>query len=275
MDKLIINGFSRGVISHWLFVKSYNILFDAGDGVSSRLDDGVSAIKYIALSHSHADHIGGLSALLIVRNRLSGKSPIKVIYHKKAEGIRSIISILPEVVRTNIEVIEVEDADTIPLNNGRYLKVFKTDHSVDSVGFVVCKNVTRLNPRYQNNTAEELIGLKQITNITEAYEHRLFTYTGDTRPLTVDVMDKIKDTDYLVIDCTFLTYTDAETLKVDSHSTVDDVRATIEYVQPKICIVMHLSRQYYFAQCSTLLEGIREKLQTKNTHIQILTTEMV
>jgi len=76
-----LRGFSRALFSTWIYHRRFNILFDAGEGISSYLLNRVFGIRKIFLSHGHADHIAGLTNLINIRNLGAGDQTAQLIIY--------------------------------------------------------------------------------------------------------------------------------------------------------------------------------------------------
>ncbi|MFM9964824.1 MAG: MBL fold metallo-hydrolase [Planctomycetaceae bacterium] len=58
-----IQGFAGSFASWFVYIPA-RILFDAGEGITSRLRNRVFLPEAVFLTHSHLDHISGLHAFL-------------------------------------------------------------------------------------------------------------------------------------------------------------------------------------------------------------------
>ena len=77
--RISIQGYSTALFSSWYFIEELGILFDAGDGVVSRLLQKSRKIKHVFITHPDRDHITGLYQLLQL-NAFDGH--LKVYYPK-------------------------------------------------------------------------------------------------------------------------------------------------------------------------------------------------
>jgi len=67
----IVTGFA-GPFASWVVHAPTRILFDAGEGVASVLQDRVFLPEAVCLTHDHLDHINGLASFLVARTTMRG-----------------------------------------------------------------------------------------------------------------------------------------------------------------------------------------------------------
>ena len=188
-----LRGYSRALFSNWLYHKRFNILFDAGEGVSTSLMNKVFGIRRVFLSHGHADHIAGLVNLLNIRNLGAGDqtADLKVYYPAENKLLEYMIDFLMKTQKNltfNIEWIPLNENEIIQLEDqkGRiYIKTFKTEHSPKqlSLGYNVIEIRRKLKSGLENLSQKEineLVWKNGRDSVAEDYEKIVFTYGGDS-----------------------------------------------------------------------------------------------
>lgn len=133
--KILFSGTSSGKVSPNRFhasillsVKDYNLLIDAGDGIShSLLAGGINfnSIHGILLTHLHPDHFSGLASLLVQMKMLDRIDPLDIFIY---DELRTIVEnfllesyLLPERMRFEIRYktfkndIQINAAENISL----------------------------------------------------------------------------------------------------------------------------------------------------------------
>ena len=251
--KLLI--YSKALYSTWIYYSPDNILFDAGEAVSSIMGNKSFAVERVFLSHGHTDHIAGLVGLVNIRNNAMGDKakPLTIYYPKNNFHISELINYLH---RTNnnlsypLEWVPLESGDKVDVfrspnsRNYRYLQAFSTDHSKTevSLGYNIVEVRQRLKAKYRNLT-EETIAKKaeqgDREDLMESYDQKIFTYGGDSVPLNPK---DIEETEILCHDSTFLREEDRKEYK---HATLEEAievarRAKVQ----RELIAFHISSRY-------------------------------
>ncbi|MFP4646415.1 MAG: MBL fold metallo-hydrolase, partial [Candidatus Acetothermia bacterium] len=114
-------SYSKALYSNWLYYSPDNMLFDAGEGVSSIMGNKSFAVERVLLSHGHADHIAGLIGLVNIRNNAMGDKakPLTVYYPKDNFHISELMNYLH---RTNSNLSY--QLEWKPLEPGDVVQVF-------------------------------------------------------------------------------------------------------------------------------------------------------
>ena len=71
-------------------VKNYNLLVDAGDGVSRALISGginFNSIRGILFTHLHPDHFFGLQALIVQMKMMNRNDPLDIFIHESLKAV--------------------------------------------------------------------------------------------------------------------------------------------------------------------------------------------
>jgi len=71
-------------------VKNYNLLVDAGDGVSRALISGginFNSIRGILFTHLHPDHFFGLQALIVQMKMMNRNEPLDIFIHESLKAV--------------------------------------------------------------------------------------------------------------------------------------------------------------------------------------------
>ena len=215
--------YSKALYSTWVYYGPDRTLFDAGEGASSVLGNKAFAVRRVFLSHGHADHIAGLVGLINIRNNAMGdKEKELTIYYPKGNYL--VCEMMAFLAKTNrrlsydLEWVPLVAGDRIQLLEGqmpRYIEAFPTVHvhSEASLGYSVLEVRHRLRPELAGKSEEEIAKIARSKGkdaVTESYEQRLFSYTGDC----VSVKPAhVQGTEVLCHDVTFLDEADRKEFK--------------------------------------------------------------
>ena len=257
-----LTGFSRALFSTWIYHRRFNILFDAGEGVATKLQNRVFGIRRIFLSHGHADHIAGLVNLLNIRNLGAGDqtAELKIYYPKNNRLIEIIKDYLGKTqndLSFPLEWIPIEENLEIELDDQKsklFIRTFKTKHSQKqlSLGYNVIEIRRKLKEEFQGKTQSEInrVVLELGKDaVAEEVEHKIFTYGGDSRPINPEL---IKHSQFLCHECTYLAAEDDER-NFQQHSLLKEVLEVADKAEVDTLLLFHTSLRYN-------LEALREKV---------------
>jgi ribonuclease Z len=250
-----ILAYSKALYSSWLYYSPDRLLFDAGESVSSIMGNKSFAVERVFLSHGHTDHIAGLVSLVNIRNNAMGdkQKPLTVYYPRNNFHISELINYLSRTnnnVKYPLQWVPMEAGEEIQVygedgsRNPRFVRAFSTEHSRSevSLGYNIIEERQQLKDEYSEYSQDEIKKLAQTRGrdgLVETYRQRIFTYGGDSVPLDPD---KIKNTEILCHDCTFLVEEDRKMFK---HATLEEaVEVAKEAEVKKKMIGLHISSRY-------------------------------
>lgn len=248
-----LRGFSRALFSTWLYHRRFNVLFDAGEGVSTGLYNRVFGIRRIFLSHGHADHIAGLVNLINIRNLGAGDqtATLQIYYPKNNKLIEFIIDYLARTQRDlsfPLEWLPIDAGTVIPLDDqkGRiFVKTFQTRHSQRqlSLGYNIVEIRRKLKDEYQGMAQKDLnqiIWTKGKQEIAHEIEKIVFSYGGDSRPIDPE---QVKHSLFLCHECTYMSKEDDER-DFQQHSLLDEVLNVAKNAEVETLLLFHISLRY-------------------------------
>lgn len=248
-----LKGFSRALFSTWIYHKRFNVLFDCGEGVATYLQNKVSGIRRIFLSHGHADHIAGLVNLLNIRNLGAGDqtASLQIYYPNNNKLLEYMIDYLTRTQKDlsfNLEWIPLEPDKLLRLEDQKgyiYIKTFETKHSQKqlSLGYNIIETRRRLKSDYVGLTQTQLNKIileKGKDEIAENFDKIIFTYGGDSRPINPEL---IKNSLFLCHEATYLAKEDDER-DFQQHSFLDEVLENTKNANVDTLLLMHTSLRY-------------------------------
>lgn len=253
----ILEGYSKAIYSTWFYYAPDRILFDAGEGVASRMENRAFAIRRVCLSHGHLDHISGLPTLIHIRMAGMGEKtlPLDVYYPEGDNYIEGLRQHLDRAMgrRTfdlNWHAIGPEcripltaEEDDPPRQHERWLETFATEHARGrlTLGYRVVEHRHRLKPEFVGKPQTEIRDLVKKAgrdDITEQYDHRLLAYLGDCVPMDAA---PFADADILLHEATFI---NAEDREQHVHSTLDEAISTARAANARNLVLYHVSSRY-------------------------------
>ena len=257
-------GFSKALYSTWFLYQPSHLLFDAGEGVATILEQKVTAVDYLFLSHGHLDHISGLPTFISIRDRVLGPHarPLSIYYPRGdlfVEGMRDYLMAANPRMGYPLEWIPLVAGEVISITDGerkqhgREVLAFATEHRPDglTLGYHLMEKRHQLKPEFASLPGSEIQKLGQEgrrKEMTQEYRHCLLTYVGDTVPLP---LEQYEQTDLLLHEATHIG-------KGVGHSRIAETIELAGKLNPKQLVIYHLSPRYPWEK---VLEEVRAECQ--------------
>ena len=236
-----VQGTSVAGESTAVSIPELDICFDMGVCPRAML-----ACKYVAITHAHMDHIGGL-AYWCSQRHFQGMGPGNIICHKAiAPAIQRMMEGYVELERqtTPFNLIPLDPGDEHEIKNNIRLRAFATEHTVPSLGFAIVEKRSKLKEEYVGFPQEKLKELKDRgEEITRILEIPLIAYLGDTAPGPQLVREDVRKAQIVISECTFTEPDHKERAKVGMHMHADDIAEWIRVLECQHLVLIHVSRR--------------------------------
>jgi len=211
---------------------------------------------YVALSHGHMDHVGGLPYYF--SQRMFQKMGVGrcVCHPALAEPIDTMMRswVALEGQQTPYEIIPLEPDDQIEVKNNVCLRAIAVSHAAGSLAYGIVERRSKLKAEFLDLPQDRLRQLKSEGHeITRTLEIPLVAYTGDTEFGPSLFRDEFSNAKIVISECTFFEPDHQSRAKVGKHLHVVDLAKLLEVWQAEAVILVHLSRRTNLVAARTLL----------------------
>ena len=252
-DGMTIEGYSRAAVQTCWRVNELKLLFDAG--VQPWDFMGTSTMF---ISHAHLDHIAALPLYVSRRRMMKMDPPVIYLPDSAVDAAWEMLQMFRRLDRGSMpcELIGLLPGDETHISREYVVTAVPTQHTIDSVGFVVYHRRHKLKPEFQELTGQQIRDLKLAgTEITSEIRVPVFAYTGDTSPRGLDRNPEFFEAKVLVTEMTFVAPEHRkEKIHKHGHMHVDDFRKRADHFKNELVIASHLSTRYNAPQVKRFVQ---------------------
>lgn len=259
-----VQGFSVAGEATCVQVPELDVCFDMGVCPRAAL-----ASKYVAVSHGHMDHVGGLAYYCSQRRFQGMGSGVIVCDARIAPAVHRMMGGFQELEqqRTPYDLIELEDGGQVEIKNNYFLRGFQTDHTAPSMGYAIVERRTKLREEFAELPQEKLKELKaRGTAITRELQIPLIAYTGDTAAGAFLVRDEVRRAKIIITECTFFDPEHRPRAGIGKHLHVDDLAEWLRVAECEAMVIVHVSRRTHLGQARAHLERVVGRERVARVH---------
>lgn len=250
---LTIEGYSRAAVQSYWRVPELKLGFDLGGSPWSFM-----GTQTFFVSHAHLDHLAAMPVYVARRRMMKMEPPTIYLPEQVVENVEKMLRAWQRLDRGRMlcEIVPVNDGDVIDLTREHKVRVFRTKHTVPSVGFIVYDCRRKLKSEYQGLPGHEIRDLRfSGTEVTEEYLTPLVCYTGDTSPPGLDAHPDIMKAEILITEMTFFRPDHRkEKIHKFGHMHLDDIVARADRFENELIILAHLSTRTHENQARQAVE---------------------
>lgn len=253
---LTIEGYSRAAVQSYWRIPELKICFDVGGSPWSFM--GTSTL---AITHAHLDHMAALPVFVARRRMMKMDPPTIYLPEEVVPTTRNLLDQWQKLDRGRMicDLVGVKEGDEIELSREHVMTVFKTTHTVPSVGYVIWDRRRKLKQEFQGLSGDEIRDIKMSgKEVTEETRFPLVCYCGDTSPVGLDQEPAVYEARILITELTFFRPEHRkEKIHKFGHTHLDDLIERAEKFQNEKIIVAHFSTRYHENQ---LTKAVNRKL---------------
>lgn len=250
---LTIEGYSRAAVQSYWRIPELKIGFDLGGSPWSFM-----GTQTFFVTHAHLDHMAAMPVYVARRRMMKMEPPTIYLPEEVLEPAQYMLRSWQRLDRGRMvcNLIGVKDGDEYELSREHVVTVFKTKHTVPSVGYVVWDRRKKLKSEYVGRSGDEIrdMRLKGI-DVTEELRVPLVCYVGDSAPAGLDSYAPIYESQVLITELTFFRPEHRkEKIHKFGHTHLDDIIERADKFKNELIILGHLSTRYHERQAAKAID---------------------
>ena len=206
---------------------------------------------YVALSHAHMDHIGGLPYYFSQRMFQKMGVGTCVCHPELVAPIRALMETWVPLERqhTQYELKGLEPDEEIEIKPNIVLRALQVSHTVPALGYALIEKRSKLKDEFRELPQERLRELRnEGVEITKVLEIPLVAYTGDTEFGPWLFRDEFAKAAVVIAECTFVDAGDRGRAAAGKHMHASDILSLLEAWESPQVILCHLSRRCHITE---------------------------
>lgn len=257
---LTVEGYSRAAVQSYWCLPELKLGFDLGAQPWDFM-----GIPTWFVTHTHLDHAAALPVYVARRRMMKMEPPTIYLPSETLEDVRRLLLVWQRLDRGRMvcQLEGVQPGQEISLSRELVMTVFRTTHTVPSVGYVLWDRRHKLKEEYHGLPGEQIRDLR-LSGVAVTREVRtpLLAYTGDTSPQGLDNEPAVYQAKILITEMSFiLPHHRRDKIHKFGHMHLDDFVERQERFQNEVIICGHFSTRYHPKQIEkTLARALPPKL---------------
>ncbi|MCS6978410.1 MAG: MBL fold metallo-hydrolase [Gemmatales bacterium] len=262
---LTIEGYSRAAVQTYWRIPELKLGFDLG----AQPWDFMGTATWL-VTHTHLDHAAALPVYVARRRMMRMDPPTLYLPAEVLDDVKRLLLVWQRLDRGRMlcELHGVSPGDEITLSREHVVTVFRTAHTVPSVGFVVWDRRNKLKEEYFGLSGNEIRDLRLSgVEVTREVRTPLVAYTGDTSPAGLDNYPPVYEAKVLITEVSFIMPNHRrEKIHKYGHIHLDDLIERKDRFRNEVIVCAHFSTRYHAPQIQKILDrkvppDLRERLR--------------
>lgn len=262
-------GASISAYSTFIYSKELNLIFDIGDVTEEML-----SIDTVLVSHSHQDHLLGLTRYVGLRRLQHMSPPTVVVPAETAPGVERLFEAWQELEGfggrrpPGLNLVALKPDQEIAVGARRFARTFEVDHAGPALGYTVFQRTQRLLPEFVGLEGRQIAALKaRGTAVTKPRDANLVRYVGDTSPSTFERLRGMPPCPVTIIECTFLLPEHLCLAQARGHLHIQHIRDNFDVFGDGEVVLAHFSRRYRRRDIERLVNSQLTEDQLRGVHL--------
>jgi ribonuclease Z len=262
---LTVEGYSRAAVQSYWRIPELKVGFDLG----AQPWDFMGTPTWF-LTHTHLDHVAALPVYVARRRMMKMEPPTIYLPEEGVDDVKRLLLIMQKLDRGRMlcELVGVAPGQEIELSREHVVTVFRTTHTIPSVGYVVWDRRNKLKEEYHSLSGDQIRDLRLGgTQVTREVRTPLVCYTGDTSPAGLDAYPPAYEAKVLITEMSFIRPNHRrEKIHKFGHMHLDDFLERAERFKNEVIVCAHFSTRYHPNEVRRLVEaklppGLKERVK--------------
>jgi ribonuclease Z len=262
---LTVEGYSRAAVQSYWRIPELKLGFDLG----AQPWDFMNMPTWF-ITHAHLDHMAALPVYIARRRMMKMEPPAIYLPAENLDDVKRLLLVWQRLDRGRMicQLHGVQPGEEISLGREHVVSVYRTTHTVPSVGYLVWDRRNKLKEEYHGLPGEKIRDLR-LSGVAVTTEVRtpLVGYTGDTSPAGLDQNPDLYRAKILITEMSFILPNHRkDKIHKFGHMHLDDFLDRADKFQNDTVIIGHFSTRYHPEQVRKYLEkklpdSLKEKLR--------------
>lgn len=263
-DGLTIEGYSRAAVQSYWRIPELKVGFDLGGSPWS-----FTGTPTFLVTHSHLDHMAALPTFVARRRMMKMEPPTIYLPEEILKNTECLLDVWQRLDRGRmaVDLKPVKPGDEFELSREHVVTVFRTKHTVPSVGFTIWDRRKKLKQELRDLSQDQIRDRKLAgEDVTEEVRFPLVCYTGDTSSEGLDACESVMKARVLITELTFYRPEHRkEKIKKFGHMHLDDFIERADRFENELIVAGHFSTRYHHEQLESAIanrvpESLRKRL---------------
>lgn len=221
----------------------FKVCFDIGRGPRAAVRNHT-----VLFTHAHIDHMGGIAHHVATRSLMSMEPPTYVMPPQVVDATENLLNAFRALDGSDMpaKLVGLKPGEVWKIGKRRVVRPLKSFHPVPSQGYAIMEVRNRLRDDLQGVGSEAIAAARaQGEEITEATEHPMVVFSGDTTIEFIEHNPLAQNADLLIMEVTFVDdRVDVASARKNGHIHLDEVVERADLFNNKAILFTHLSARY-------------------------------